>query len=126
MCTLKQANVLFFCCVLVLSACVKREEPLICTDIFSTVGIKVNGKKLDTSFTIRILTGDTLRPHQSGNNAYYYSVLDDSYRKLFEDRLEKFLFIGLINDSVRVEQVFEIAADKCHIKKVSGPEQIDL
>ena len=107
--------------VLVIYACKSSSDGMMCTMEFRTVTITVNGSDLDSYFTIRQLTGDTIRivrVNISGDKVY--PVLDDNFQHLLQDQTENFRFQGMINGNVVVDEPFVIKADKCHIQYVSG------
>jgi hypothetical protein len=109
-----------------ISSCQQQVEQVICTMEFRTVSITVNGASLTEYYTLRESTGDTIRISRQnvpGNNAY--PVLDDSYQRTLQDRVENFRFQGWINDSLRANESFVIGADKCHIYYVSGNQVVD-
>lgn len=92
---------------------------------FRTIVITVNGSRLDSYFTIRQTTGDTIRinnENTTGPNTY--PVLNDNYQTLFPGQTENFRFIGIINQNKVVDEMFKIRADDCHINYVSGNQQV--
>jgi hypothetical protein len=118
---------LLFLLTLAFTSCIKKEDPVMCTMEFRTVGLQVTGKTLSDFYTIRLATGDTIRlQDQGGVFEEFYPVLDDSFQQKLQDKIEAFQFIGLINDTIRVDEVFIISADKCHINKQKGSERVDL
>lgn len=101
---------------------------VICSEEFRMVGLKVTGGKLTDFYTLRVSTGDTIRFTESGTYPLvnWYPVLDDNYQPLLEGTEEDFLFVGEIDQARVVEETFVIAADQCHIYKISGPQMISL
>ena len=114
-----------------LTACplMDSDDPIACTEEFRSIGLEISGDSLTEFFTIRELSGDTIRigegPYHYGTTRFY-PVLNDGYQRLLQNRSEPFRFIGKINDSLQVDQPFQIGADQCHIFKVSGPTRITL
>jgi hypothetical protein len=91
------------------------------------INIKVNNATLDEFYTIRENTGDTIRNISSSQpDLNLYLVLDDNSQHLIMNRTENFRFIGIISDTVAVDELFSIKADQCHIEYVSGNLQVDL
>jgi hypothetical protein len=102
-----------------------REKETFCTTEFRTITITVSGDNLDSYYTIRQSTGDTIRIARSiSQGEKVYPVFDDSYQKTIEDKTESFTFQGIINGIVVVSEPFVIKADKCHIEYVSGRRSI--
>ena len=99
------------------------KEP-ICTEEFRTIGVFVIGESLDEFYTIHESSGDTLHFEYDATNQNFYPVLDDSYKYYFTHSTETFLFYGIRNGQVVIEETFVIKADECHIDKVSGVESV--
>jgi hypothetical protein len=121
------AIVLFFPLLFSSVSCNNKENDTVCTMEFRYVTITVNGGMLDDYFTIRESTGDTIRFEKDsiiGQNVYI--VLDDTYQPMIENKTENFRFKGVINDTVAVNELFRISADKCHIEYVSGALVVNL
>jgi hypothetical protein len=112
--------------LLFLLACYDKNKEVYCTMEFRSIGLQIEGPKLESYYTIRLFNGDTLRPQAIEVDEHFYTVIDDSYQKVLENRRESFLFVGLINDSVKVKELFEIAADQCHVQKINGKEKVIL
>lgn len=91
------------------------------------VSIKINGPVLDTFYTVRLSTGDTIRPI-SGRQFFEntYSVLDDNYQPQLMNAQDSFRFYGIIQNQQVVNELFTIKADRCHIDYVSGRTEITL
>ena len=94
---------------------------------FRTVSVKINNGDLDEFYTLRVSNGDTIR-YSIGSLPFpnTYVILDDSYQQYFIDKTENFRFQGFKNDTMVVNELYSIKADKCHIDYVSGKQVIDL
>ncbi len=110
-------------------SCEKKacSEEVMCTEIFSMVTVQVTDQNgdavlLDEVYTIRGNNAETIRPDQQAGGVYV--VLDDSYRKKLENQKDDFRFIGMKEGKKVIEEVYSIAADCCHIQKISGNESI--
>lgn len=111
---------------LFLTAC-KKDDSVFCTMDFRTVSIEVQGgDPLSRFFTIRMQTGDTITHEDLGVFENFYPVLTDNFQKVLENRSESFRFLGFVNDSLVVNELFVIGADRCHIEKISGKSKIEL
>jgi hypothetical protein len=84
-----------------------------------------NDVSLDDSYTTRVSTGEVIRLQQSMQNGRYV-VLDDSYKSKLQKNSDNFRFTGIRNGQKVVEETFNIAADCCHINKVSGKDEVQL
>jgi hypothetical protein len=104
-----------------------KANEVICTTVFQSVGLKVLGEALTDFYTIRLSTSDTIR-RSTGVEAqtHWYLVLDDSYQPRLANKQESFRFIGKIGQTVVVREDYIIAADQCHINKVSGKDKAQL
>ncbi len=103
-----------------------EKQQLACTMEFRIVTITCNRDSLEHYYTIRELTGDTIRI--SGGNLIgdkVYPVLDDNFQPTLSGRTEVFHFQGTINDSIVVNEPFVIKADQCHIEYVSGNQVVN-
>ena len=109
---------IFFFTVLLVFSC-KHNNEVVCTSMFASVNIEVDGGVLDDYYTIRNSTGDTIR-FTGGPFQNSYPVLDDNYQQMLENKQETFKFIGIKSGNKVVDENFVISADKCHISKVSG------
>lgn len=119
-------KIVFFFMIAVIS-CTNRTDEVICTMEFRTVNIKVNNATLQDYYTIRETTGDTIRNisgYQPDQNLY--PVLTDNYQPMIVNQTENFRFVGIISDTVVVDEIFSIKADQCHIQYVSGNQEISL
>lgn len=116
----------FLLCISFFS-CAKKNNQTICTLEFRTINLTVNGVMLNDYYTIRESTGDTIR-NISGNvpDQNLYPILDDNAQHLFPNNTEKFRFIGVVSDSVAVNEIYSIKADQCHIEYVSGKLEVTL
>lgn len=102
-------------------SCNQQDNQIVCTMEFRSVIITVNGAPLDQYHTVRESTGDTIRISRSNTpGANDYPVLDDSYQRTLQDRVDTFRFQGWIQNTMTVNERFVIGADKCHIYYVSG------
>ena len=110
----------------IFSACEERQ--VACTEEFRTVGIRVTGAELTEHFTIRTATSDTIRHDHTGGfpDMNYYLVLTDNYRSNFAGRRESFRFIGILGSVVKVDELFVIEADQCHIQYISGTMEVTI
>lgn len=106
-------------------SCTNKDEDVACTSLFASVTIEVNGAALDNYYTIRNSTGDTIRFSDSVFQNLY-TVLNDNYQKILENKQETFKFIGIKSGVKVVDENFIISADKCHISKVSGVNSVTI
>jgi hypothetical protein len=106
-------------------SCKHKDDEVICTSMFASVGIEVNGMTLDNYYTIRSSTGDTIRI-TDGLFQNAYTVLNDNYQQILENKQESFKFIGIKSGIKVVDENFVISADKCHISKVSGVNSVTI
>jgi len=103
------------------------DAPRICTEEFRTITVTITGGTLDDFYTIRKSTEETIRySKEDGLTENYYPILDDSYQSKFANSQETFQFIGILNETIVVDEEYVIAADFCHINLVSGKTEIDL
>lgn len=93
---------------------------------FRTITIRVVGDTLDDFFTIRNSTGDTLRHEQIIQEEQLYVVLDDGFHNVLIGMSDEFTFVGILDGEKVVDELFVIEADKCHVNKVSGVEEVVL
>ena len=94
---------------------------------FRMVSIKLIGPALDTFYTIRLSSGDTIRPI-SGRQFFEntYTVLDDNYQPQLVNTQDSFRFYGIYQQQQVVNEKFIIKADQCHIDYVSGRTEVVL
>lgn len=105
-------------------------EEVVCDQYFNTVTLRVVNEQnspitLNKYFTVRAKTGEVLNAISNptpGN----YTILSDAYAHNITGRTEKFIFTGLIDNEVVVNEVYYISADCCHITKQSGNTEITL
>lgn len=110
-----------------LTSCNDKNNEIFCTEEFRVITITINGVVLDDNFTLRNSTGDTLRFEEDiFGEGTTFTVLNDLFKDSLRNRQENFTFIGIIGDSVVVEEPFVIRADECHIELVSGLTEITL
>ncbi|RYE13998.1 MAG: hypothetical protein EOP45_20315 [Sphingobacteriaceae bacterium] len=104
-----------------------RADEGVCTQEFQSIGLKVLGDSLTDFYTVRLSTSDTIR-RSTGveSQTHWYLVLDDSYQRQLANKQESFRFIGKQGQRVLIQQDYIIAADHCHVKKVSGISEIQL
>lgn len=119
-------NKSIFILLLFLGIFVACEQPTACTLDLRTITLEVTGGALSQTYTIRTATGDTVQRAELDLSPDLYSVLDDTYQDDLQGVEADFLFVGLMGDSVVVEETYRIGADACHIYKISGPVSISL
>ncbi|MBI5541912.1 MAG: hypothetical protein HY951_17785 [Bacteroidia bacterium] len=110
---------------LIVFSCRHKDDEVSCTSMFASVGIEVNGGTLDSYFTIRNSTHDTIR-FTNGVFQNLYTVLDDNYLQIIKNKQENFKFIGVKSGNIVVDENFVISADECHISKVSGVNSVNI
>ncbi len=116
----------FFALVIIPTSC-KRDT--YCTDDYRMIIVQVTGDTLDEYYTVRNINQDTIRHSTDGfppGNSPSLVVLTDSYFEHIRESESEFIFVGLIDDSVRVWEPYIIGADECHIYLVNGPAQIHV
>jgi hypothetical protein len=101
----------------------------ICTDEFRMVMLQVETTghfpaTLDSAFTIRQSNGEKIS--YPSNTPGFYTVLDDSYLNRIIRSSDQFVFNGYKGGQKVVEETYQIAADQCHIRKVSGKDSVML
>jgi hypothetical protein len=117
-------------CAKTKSTTAKCADDVICTMMFAMVNTDVvdnTGEHviLDEAYTLRDDTGEKIKLEQTTNGTIY-TVLDDSYVKKLQNTEAKFHFVGIKGGKQIVNEPYTISADCCHIKKVSGKEQITV
>ncbi|MEO0899000.1 MAG: hypothetical protein AAFY71_21490 [Bacteroidota bacterium] len=100
-------------------------NPIACTEEFRSISLEVTGGTLDQTYTIQS-NGDTVKQDKAPFSGSFYTVLDDSFQEQLEGEVEDFRFVGLIGDSVVVDEDYRIGADECHIFKESGATAVSL
>ena len=121
-------NILFILTIFFVSSFIScsEKEDVMCTMEFRTVTITVNGTDLDQYYTLRELTGDTIRINRMNvPGDKVYPVLDDNFQQTIENKTEQFSFRGFINGVMVVNEPFVIKADQCHIEYMSGKTVIN-
>ncbi len=111
--------------ILISYSCKHKEADIVCNSMFASVSIEVNGGTLDNYFTIRSSTGDTIRI-TDGVFQNVYTILNDNYQQMLENKQETFKFVGVKSGIKVVDENFIISADKCHILKVSGVNSVTI
>ena len=110
-------KILFFTALLLLCfanfSCDRIRPEQGCTEIFKMVNLHIQGKKLDSCYTIRLSNNDTIRNFYEGQDDY--PVLNDRYQDALANSQDSFHFVGLIKDSIVVVEPFVFEADNCHI-----------
>lgn len=123
--------ILIFLFVSLLLSCNKR----ICDEMWASVIVRIidsneNPVKLNLYYTIRLSDYDTIYYYPNDTHSAYsfgfYQVIDDKYQSILENKTESFNFIGFLNDSMIINELYEVSADECHIYKVSGKDKIIL
>jgi len=59
-------------------------------------------------------------PYPEPERGISYTVLDDNFLSELKNSEELFRFVGLIHDSVVVDEWYRISADHCHIELEEG------
>jgi hypothetical protein len=121
---LQKLIVTTFCLSLLIISFSCKDDEIACTEQFVTIGLEITGADLDDHFTIRQSNADTIRIGSVFGD--FYPVLDDSYQTELENEEEQFSFIGIIADTITVSESFIIAADECHVMKISGVDKVEL
>lgn len=99
---------------------------VICTEVFAMVTAEVPGTAgapFDEVYTLRVGTGEKIKPEQGGQPGTYV-VLDDSYWQQLANRQDTFRFIAIRAGKQVINEPYVIGADCCHIHKVSGASVI--
>ncbi|TVQ75757.1 MAG: hypothetical protein EA358_11000 [Flavobacteriales bacterium] len=107
---------------LLLSSC--NDDDIYCTEEFRVISIEVVGEPLTEHYSIRQSNSDTIRHNDEGGQTY--TVLDDNYLSQLKNQQDTFRFQGFINDTLRVDELFVIKADECHVIYVSGRRRVQL
>lgn len=106
------------------SGCGSQDDPVLCTEEYRTIAVEILGGELDNWRTIRLSTQDTFKLVTTFQNKY--PILDDAFVRTLNQAEEQFQFQGILDDSVRVDEVYSISADACHIQYVSGSLRVSL
>jgi hypothetical protein len=127
---LSQHYAIIFITLLFLSFSSGCEEQTYCKEYFSFISVRVTGVDLQDAYTIRFSTGDTLRfdqnNYQSGQQESYYTVIDDSFLSVLNERKENFIFIGKVADTIAIKETYYIGTDGCHVIKIHGKDEVNL
>ncbi len=110
------------------SSCSDDDSETACTLEFRTIGVTVKGDSLTNFYTVTNFNSDTIKldgPIDFGLNLWY-PILSDTYHPKIKNSVEMFRFIGLINDSIVIDQAYTIEGDECHINRLEGPNEIEL
>ncbi|WMX12545.1 MULTISPECIES: hypothetical protein [unclassified Aureispira] len=102
------------------------QDDIICSTIYKSIDVGINGQQLDRYYTIRISDGDTLKYEDPNESDSFYPVITDAYHSNLVNKKDSFHFVGFSNGSIIVEQAYIIGGDECHIYLHKGPETIDL
>jgi hypothetical protein len=105
-------------------------EKVACTMVFASVSVYISNStphpvKLDDAYTIRISTNEKIRYNLDPEGGHY-TVLDDSYLEKLQNRTDGFRFIGIKDGHEVVNEMYELAADCCHVNRQSGKAEIIL
>lgn len=103
-----------------------QPEEIICSTISKTIEVTINGQELDSYYTIRISSQDTIRSEGNRTEENFYPILSDLYHTNLINKKDSFHFVGLVNDSIIVIEPYLIGGDDCHIYLQSGPTTINL
>jgi hypothetical protein len=129
--TFKTPFIVAFIAVLSLSfGCSEKKDvpQVMCTEEYRIVSLKINGDTLTDFYTVRELTGETIRYNTNGVKPFmnYYPVLEDSYQYILVNSSERFTFRGFIGEKLVVDEPYLIGADFCHIYKLNGNDEITI
>lgn len=105
-----------------------KNEEVACTMEFRIISVEVVGAELTDYFTIRESSQDTLYL-QEFNYEFFnsYPVLTDAqFSLLATNVVEDFRFVGFVDEELRVNELYRIGADRCHIFLEDGNTQINL
>lgn len=99
-----------------------------CTEIYKSIFLSVKDEqgmpvKLDQAYSIRLSSKQKLALNDIDEQGLYV-VLNDDFQKQLKDKQEEFRFVGYQNEQIVLDQHYVIGADKCHIYKVSGVEEV--
>lgn len=114
----------FYC----LNSCASTQpqDDIICSTIFKSITVGINGLQLDSYYTIRISDGDTIQNEDMDKEDSFYPVMTDQYHNNLINTKDSFHFVGLVNDSIIVEEPYVIGGDDCHIYLDKGAKVINL
>ncbi|MFS4466650.1 hypothetical protein [Maribacter sp. 2210JD10-5] len=109
----------------------------VCTEEFVSITISImdvsgNPVKLDSYKAILEDTDQNIAPELSnmdndsfGENGIYV-IFSDRFAKDYQNKRTMLNFIGIKNDQEIISSVFEVGADCCHVKLLSGNRDIIL
>lgn len=102
-------------------------QEITCSTIFKSIDIEVQdttGKPyiFDDHYTLQLSDRDTIR--EPMNSEGYYTVLNDRQHEELKEKQDSFLFVGIKDSAVVVQEMFVINGDQCHINKVSGEDKV--
>lgn len=127
---MKRFSLLFFLALgfysLISCATTQPQDDIICSTIFKSISVGINGQQLDRYYTIRVSDQDTIINEDTSTEDSFYPVMTDQYHGNLINKRDSFHFVGLVNDSIIVEQPYVIGGDDCHINLISGPKTINL
>ena len=103
-----------------------QPEEIICSTIFKTITVEINGQQLDRYYSLRISNQDTIIINDRGIGGNSYPILTDAYLPNLINKKDSFHFVGLVNDSIIVVEPYLIGGDDCHIYLQSGSTIINL
>lgn len=114
-----------------LSSCEDSSKPqeIICSTISKSIGISLENSAgqpvtVDDYYTIQLSDGDTIREPMIEEG--YYTVLNDNQHGKLVEKQDSFLFVGIKDSAVLVQETFVISGDQCHINKISGKSKVVL
>ena len=128
--------------VLLGGSCSNDDEPtpadcndVACTQIFEIIGVSVKNASgvdipLDRFKVIDTKTGEniTLVTNEEDFEAYkndgFYPIFSDVYRIQYQNKSTTIRFTGFSSDKVIVNEEFEVGADCCHVRLISGNKAI--
>lgn len=127
---MKAISILFILLFTLSTACKKEQSSVVCTASFAYITVNISDQNgnaviLDNCYTIRTSNNDTA---QKMENIFpqqgVYTIISDNYQQKLKGRTEDFKFIGIIHDTIVVNESYRISADECHIKKEGGKSNV--
>ena len=130
---LKPITTLFILCLL-LQSCVGNDKDckdVACTAIFKMITVTVIDStqqkiQLDRYYTIKTSNNDTLDYTATTIEKGVFVVVDDNQSKSLQNTQDDFRFIGILNNTIVVDEPYVIGADCCHIDLISGSTEVTL